>query len=104
MDPGCRLPLTISIPMERAMAPWIRRGAPASSFIAHCPLCFTSYNGGNQGRKVPDLWRPLIVHVETAIKGTDDPHVRLDPTGSRRLGCAGELLLSDGGWIELTRA
>jgi hypothetical protein len=70
MDPGCRLPLTISIPMERAMAPWIRRGAPASSFIAHCPLCFTGYNGAIQGRKVPDLWRPLIVHVETAIRAT----------------------------------
>jgi hypothetical protein len=46
----------------------------------------------------------LIVHVETAIKSHDDPHVRLDPTGLRRLGYAGELLLSDGGWIELTRA
>jgi hypothetical protein len=47
----------------------------------------------------------LIVHVEAAIKSNDDPQVRLDPTGARRFGCAGELLLLfDGGWIELTRA
>jgi hypothetical protein len=37
-------------------------------------------------------------------KEHDDLHVRLDQTYPHRFGCARELLLSDGGWIELTRA